>query len=255
MSSSQQPYDYTRDDVPFADNPDDFLIGNVTGGAKSADEIEKENSFSQVPPGEHLLVVAGFAEPPKPTHQKVTLDGQLSSFATHSVRVRLALPDNPKCTINDFFLLPPDDPKQQQAYFNGLPEGKKQAGWSAAKFVHFINRIGFPWGPGEPMPEAARRLGNWKGRTVIATIEAGNGTYKDDQGNERQRGPQVKSFSYRKSDGAPAAGAAVGGAARTTHAGHSAGRPAMAGAGAGGNSGGGRGVHADAAVNNGLDNI
>jgi|GEM_PF-3852282 len=194
-------YDYTREDhVPFDENPDDFLIGNVTAGDKSAEEIEKENSFSTVPPGDHLLVVSGFRDAPQKGYFKVNVNGQFVGFEAYSVKVRFALPNDPKCTIDDFFLLPPEGRDALNAYYNGVPEGKKQAGWAATKFVHFINRLGYPFPPGAPLPESARRLGNWKGRAIHALVEAGKGSYKDKDGNDRPRGPQIKPFSYRVSE-------------------------------------------------------
>lgn len=193
-------YDYTKDDVPFGDeSPDDFVIaGDITGSDKSADEIEASNSFTAVPPGEHLLVVGGFPEAPKESHYKVMVNNRLDSFTAHSVRIRLHLPNNPNCTVTDFFLLPPSDPKQLNAYYTGIPEGKKQAGWAASKFIHFINRLGYPFPPGAKLPEAARRLGNWKGRTIYAMVEAGR-PYTDKNGVEKPGNNQVKPFSYRSS--------------------------------------------------------
>ncbi len=195
-------HDYTKDDVPFGgDNADDFMIGDATAPDKTADQIEGENSFTTVPPGEHLLIVAGFPDPPQENIYKVMVDGRLHSFVSHSVRVRFHLAGQPTCTITDFFLLPPQDPGQLNAYYNGIPEGKKQAGWSASKFVHFINRLGYPFPPGAKLPEAAKRLGNWKGRTIHATVESGRGTYTDKDGGEKPRSNQVKPFSYRASQG------------------------------------------------------
>jgi hypothetical protein len=196
-------HDYTKYDGQFgsSDDPDDFEIaGDITAGDRSADEIESSSSFNTVPPGEHLLVISGFPEPPKEAHYKVLVNNRLDSFAAHSVRVRFHLDGHPNFTITDFFLLPPSDPRSLNAYYNGTPEGKKQAGWAASKFIHFINRLGYPFPPGAKLPEAARRLGNWKGRTIIATVEAGKGTYMDSSGVEKPRGNQIKPFSYRTSE-------------------------------------------------------
>jgi hypothetical protein len=194
---STASYDYTREDT-YEENPDDFILGGAVA-ARSADEIEKENVFLPVPPGDHLLVLSGFAGPPQNALYTVTLNGQRVQYEASSIRVRFSLPSNPRCSVVDFFLLPPNDPRDQKAYFDGLPEGKKQAGWAASKFIHFINRLGYTWLPGQPLPEGARRLGNWKGRMIHAVVEAGKGTYKDRDGIEQARGNQIKAFTYRPS--------------------------------------------------------
>lgn len=202
-------HDYSQDD--FNTDPDNFTIGgDVVASDKSADEIESANSFTDVPPGEQLLVVAGFAGPPEEALYKVSLNGRMVSFSAHSVRVRFHLDGKPNCSISDFFLLPPSDPRELNAYYLGLPEGKKQAGWAASKFIHFINRLGYPFPPGAKLPEAARRLGNWKGRKIYAMVEAGRGTYTDKNGVEKPRGNQIKPFSFRiASGGAAGVGPAV----------------------------------------------
>jgi hypothetical protein len=208
-------HDYTRDDS-FNTDPDDFVIGAVVAPAKSADDIEKENLFSAVPPGEHLLTVLDFPNPPEEKPYKVMVNGRLELFTAHSIRVRFCLPGNPKCTVTDYFLLPPSDPKQLNAYYNGVPEGKKQAGWAASKFVHFINRLGYSFPPGGVLPEAAQRLGNWKGRAIYATVEPGR-RYTDSQGNQKPGSNQIKTWSYRPAQQGAGGAGGVGPAKQPAH--------------------------------------
>jgi len=238
-------YDYTADDrVPFDENPDDFLIGNVGAGDKSADQIEQENYFAPVPAGEQELVVVGFTGAPKSAYHKVFVNGQIVGFTAFSVGVKLGMPENPKRTVTDFFTLPPEDAKQRQAYYYGVPENKDvpgtpsklQAGVDGNRFSHFIARLGFDFPPGGTLPQEAQRLGNWKGRKIVATVIAGSGTYTGRDGKERQRDSKVKWFSYKPAGSPIAQGGPAGG--------HTSRQPAMAGASA-------NGVHAD----NGLDNI
>lgn len=206
-------YDYTKNDVPFDESPDDFLIGNVASAAdKDVDAVEKDNRFLQVPPGEQVLQLVGFMALPAPRYFKCFVNGQMTGFSSHAVAPKFALASNPKATISDNFVLPPADAAGLQAYFHGIPESstepgvpsKMQAGIMGNRFSHFINRLGFVWGPGQNFPVEAQRLGNWKGRLIGAKVKAGNGTYKAKDGTERDRNNSIEWFSYKKVDGAGA---------------------------------------------------
>jgi hypothetical protein len=202
MPAKTEEYDYTRGDdiatdddsgVPFG--TDDYEIKGSAIADQSADEIERQNSFREIPPGDHLLVVVGFRGSPEEKSSEVIVDGSRVTFRAAMVRVKLALVGDLNATIEDSFLLLPDDRAYNNAYFKGVPVGKKEPGWQAKKFAHFINRIGFTWLPGQPLPTEAKRLGNWKGRKVGATIIDG-GTYQTNTGETKKSWNKIKPFSY-----------------------------------------------------------
>jgi hypothetical protein len=200
-------YDYTREEAMTAD---DFEISQVQA-VKSADQIEAESSFEDIPPGVYELVIVGFLKPPKDERKEVYVDGQRVGYSTHSVVVKFARTDAPAQQVTDYFLLPPGDPEGLDAYQRGSkgPEGKA-AGFNSNKFFHFIERLGFPTPAGGFLPPEACRLGNWRGRRVIATVIPGdppknrNDTKVNTDGDvvpdDRPVRPQIKLFSYRAAD-------------------------------------------------------
>jgi hypothetical protein len=232
-------YDYTRDNsIPFDDDPDSFLLGGVTAPDKTAEQIEEENAWG-VPPGEHLFEVVGFTGAPVKSFHKVFVNGQLTGFEAYSVGVRLGLASNPRRTITDFFVLPPEDPKAAHSYYHGVPEdrlnaghaSKLQAGIDGNRFSHFINRLGFPFPPGGTLPVEAQRLGGWKGRRVLATVSPGTGTYIGRDGKERQRDGRIKWFSYKPAPAGEQMGQAAQGQAGSRPAVDAAGTRALADSG------------------------
>lgn len=202
-------YDYTKEPIPFdGENADDFEIGSDVANVSDRDaaRIELENVRRHVPPGRHLLIVAGFRDAPQIDSFRVQLNGRTVSFDAYRVKVRFCLPSDPVATVEDNFLLPPDNPAHLPAYFNGMePEGSK-AGFQANKFIHFIDRLGYPFPPGGKLPEAARRLSNWKGRPIVAEVISGKPYVDRKTGETKQGYPQIKLFSYEV---APKGGAAA----------------------------------------------
>lgn len=205
-------YDYTRDQAsqgtPFdGDAADEFVIPDVAAPQTSAAEIEMAKSFNEIPPGDYELVVIGFLNPPKAERKDVYVNSRRLGFETHSVIVKFGLASDPSYQATDFFLLPPGDPNGLLAYYEGSKNADgKNKGFMASKFYHFVERLGFPYPKGGSLPEAARKLGNWKGRTIHATIEPGD-DYADQTTGETKAGrAQIKLFSYRSS-GATVSGA------------------------------------------------
>jgi hypothetical protein len=189
-------------------DPENYSFGAMAP-AKSADEIESSREYKQVPPGDHELVVVGFGKM-KDSIKNVWYQGQQYSYKVMSVGVRLALANDPKATVMDFFDLPPEGNNEQILYQYGTKANdNKPGGFMAEKLGHFVARLGWPCAKGSPIPAEACRLGNWKGRRVIATIEhvvskdALTGGPKLNQMTGEPYPPQasVKLFSYR-----PAAG-------------------------------------------------
>lgn len=190
-------YDYTRE-LPET-SAEEYVLPEVTV-AQSGDDIERENTFKDVPPGDHLLVVKGFDGPPAEESRKAFVNGRLVSFRAAKVGVILALPDDERATVRDYFMFPPSNPAELIAYYEGTskPDGKSP-GFESKKFFHFIDRLGWPVPAGGKLPEGARKLANWKGRTIHATVQDGD-NYTDKNGNEKKGFNRVKLFSYRPSE-------------------------------------------------------
>lgn len=196
MSTATQ--DWTRQDQSEQFNDEEYSIsGSGFVAPQSADQIAAENSFDQVPPGDRVLVVKGLVGKPAERYEKVFLDGSLTSYTSDEVCVEYHLTGCPRMTIRDYFQVPPRDPRQHRAYF----EGKKQAddkagGFQAKKFLHWIDRIGFKYPPGGQLPPEALQVRNWKRRPVKAKVEAGK-PYEDKETKEKKAGyNRIKLFSY-----------------------------------------------------------
>lgn len=199
-------YDYTRDDASTSDI-DNFEIPDVSAPSATAEQIENDNNF-EIPPGDHTLVVTGFNGLPELKPFSVLLNGRTVSYSSMTIQVRFGLPFNTKKNVTDFFVLPPANPGELDAYYNGVPLDAKAGvtgGLSASKFFHFISRLGFPYPPGGKLPEAARRLGNWKGRTIKARVEAGKDWIGRD-GAVKKGYSRIKFWSYMATDGSAAVG-------------------------------------------------
>lgn len=202
-------HDYTKNDGygAGASNPlddtediDNYTIADQQAPTKTAEQIAKENSFQDIPPGDHMLVIHSIPERPKNDFFKVDVGGITMGYTAATVRVRFCLPDNPRATVEDYFVLPPDDPTEMRAYWEGVKDGGTAVGWDANRFYQFFGSIGYPYPAGGKMPIEGRKLGNWKGRTVLATIQAGQ-YYNDKKTGERKMGRnRVKFFGYRPSE-------------------------------------------------------
>jgi hypothetical protein len=232
-------YDYTKDSQ---DDSEGYAIRSFVPPTKTADEIAKENGFRDIPPGKHVLVVAAVTIK-APELFRVMLGGKLTSFLSATATVRLSLPSDPRASIMDNFILPPDNPAEARAYSDGHkpagngPNAKDgQAGLPCNKFYHFADRLGIVDAATGNLTAAGSVPTKWKGRAIVATVKAGSGTYTDKKTGEVKAGmPNIQMFSYDRADAA-----AVG--ARLDAA--QGGRPASAsdrqpvGAGAGGGRGG-----------------
>lgn len=193
--------DWTKTD----DDPEDFVLPGYAPSVKDADDIEKENSFRDIPEGEHVLQVLK-VEINDPQPYRVEIDGKRAVYTANSVKVWFCLPDDKSARISDFFVIPPFDPKEAQYYQDGKAvdaDGtvKKNAreGFHSEKFGHFISRLGWPWPKGGDMPKEAQRVGNWYGRTIKATVKKGR-PYTGRDGQERQGFNQIQMFSYRPTE-------------------------------------------------------
>jgi hypothetical protein len=188
-------------------SPDDFEFGDVSFN-RDAEEIESQRKqYRQPPQGEWDFFVEGFYKAPEPTPRSGYIDGQQVTWTAYTVGVRLAMVDDPEATILDFFDLPPVNPTNpDEVYYyinaSSSPDGKSP-GFQAEKLGHFLARLGWTISRGTVLPAEAKRLGNWKGRRVRATV----GTQKPKKGQPPKIDPttglpyppklQVLLFSYR----------------------------------------------------------
>jgi len=219
-------YDYTAQDRAMMQghgqgqgagqgDADDFVVGDVAY-ARDADAMEADRSWKSPPVGDHEFFVSGFFKKPELIKREGYVNGAYVVYNPYKVAVKLSMVSDPTCTVIDFFDAPPADPAGVHAYLNASknPDGKNP-GFMAEKFGHFVARLGFPFAKGQPIPAEARRLANWKGRRIVATIELQD--QKDNQGQARidpttgepyPPKASVKLFSYRPSPSQPIATAA-----------------------------------------------
>jgi hypothetical protein len=184
----------------------DYEIPDVQALDKSAQEIEAERSFSQLPPGEYELQVVGFlvpkgqVSPVKPETKDAYISGKRLTLQANSIVVRFALASDQSYQITDYFLLPPEDPDSLRAYYEGTksPDSKPQSrGFLASKFFHFIERLGYPYPKGGKMPPEARKIKNWVGRRIHAVVIPGDPYRDPNTGQDKDGRSQIKLFSYR----------------------------------------------------------
>lgn len=184
-------------------SPEDYSFAAMPM-QKSAEEIEHERARRPVPPGDHEMIVVGF-DKLKQGAKTAYYQGKEYAYTVMQVGVRLALASDPSCTILDYFDLPPAQGNDQVLYTYGSRNADgKNPGFMAEKFCHFIARIGWTYTKGQPFPEEATQLKNWKGRRVICTIvlEQEKGPDKQPKtdpstGEPYPPRPQIKLFSYR----------------------------------------------------------
>jgi hypothetical protein len=200
-------YDYTKQDSGTGEafDPNSYIVGGVAP-TQGADDIERERARREPPAGDHEFIVTGFLKAPELKNRNGYYNGQAYNYNVPTVGVRLSLAKDPGASIIDFFDIPPDAADQTAAamYLYGSKNADgKNAGFMASKFLHFIDRLGFPVVKGQALP--AIPLGAWIGRRIVATIELQ--TQKDQQTGQPKVNPttgepyppraQVKLFSYR----------------------------------------------------------
>lgn len=175
---------------------------------RDAEEIEQDRARREPPAGDHEFAVTGFWKKPEPVTRYGHFNGQQVSWIAWKVGVRLAMVADTAATVLDFFDLPPNDQREQTYYLHASKNADgKNPGFMAEKFGHFISRLGWPYPKGSPIPPEARKIGNWKGRRIVATIElteqkdpnTGEAKYNPTTGEPYPPRAQVKLFSYRPS--------------------------------------------------------
>lgn len=219
VATQSAPYDYTREqgqgqggasvDPEF--DPSQFNMGGDVEALHGADKIEKEASdrdYQAPAPGDYTFVVTGFFKAPERVEKSGWVGGQFAKVNPYKVGVKLGVKDRTNFSLIEWFELPPDDPTEARAWqvLNKKADGKTQdAGFMYRKLEHFVGRLGFDWQKGARMPQAAKNLGNWIGREINATVEAGR-QQKDEHGQPKcdpSTGqpypvkPGIKLFSFR----------------------------------------------------------
>jgi hypothetical protein len=184
-------------------NIDDFEFGDVTF-KRTAEEVAEEaasREFHPPPAGDHEFFVAGFFNAPERVYRTGYLNNKEVSWYPYKLGVRLAVVDQPQLSLLDFFDLPPDDPREMDAYLNAT-KGKdgKNPGFGAEKFGFFIARLGWPYPKGAPLPAEAKKLGNWRNRRTVELQENRNNKINPTTGEPYPPRSQIKLFSYRPSE-------------------------------------------------------
>jgi hypothetical protein len=245
MHPQQYPNEWP-DEVPFnvpgegsggGANIDDFEFGEATfkrTGQEITDD-QASRQFRSPHPGVHEMYIEGFTKAPEAITGQGFINGQPVSYTTFKVTVRWASIADPGATILDTFYLVPNHPDDAYKFLNvsKKPDGKNP-GFMSEKLGHMLSAIGFVYPKGAPIPADARRLGNWKYRRVVLTIEPKeeekdqNGQPKIDPTTGMPYPPrmQVKLFSYQPSQATimgqpfyrPGTPAAVGPAPVESHA-------------------------------------
>lgn len=197
--------DYTANDIPGvqADETDLTQLAVATMEMRPVEEIEAENQFHDLPPGEYLLKVTKIMGV-TPKQRSVTMNGQLAAYTSPHVVLQFGLPDQPNQTVQDSFFFPPNNKLEQQAYTLGCviptdPNGKPgKPGFEANKYQQFVQRLAKDGG--------IRTIADFVGAMVIARVQAGQ-PYEGRDGQMRKGYPKIQLFSYRSpSDPKPAAG-------------------------------------------------
>ena len=167
---------------------------------RSAEDIERENTFHDPAPGDYTLIVLSY-EVLDPIQVKVRVDGMLDMYESMPIRVRFGVDGDTSCTINDKFVLPPGNARQRNSYlFGKVVHGDKESpkgGFDSSKMFHFMAALGFDWVQGKPLPRESLSLDNWVNRKVQATIQAGK-PWQNDKGETVDGRVQVKLFTYRR---------------------------------------------------------
>ncbi len=209
-----------------------------------ADEVvQGQAGFSDIPPGEHELIITGYYGTPDPKYVKAYIkqpNGQteLVGYGTKKRTLKLAMASNPKASMLFDIYEPPADPQGQLAYWHGVPEGKKAQGWHAHTYRLIVDRAIAPWPIGKPCPAPARFPRNWIGRRFVATVEKGDPYTDPKTGREKEGRNRLNQRSFKPAEGqAPMATAPGTGTPGQTQVAvpaaatgsHSAGMPVQAG--------------------------
>jgi hypothetical protein len=189
-------------------DPNEYVLAPAVA-PRSADEIAEKNGFRNINvPGDYELVLVGFLKRPEVKNVQKHYQGRPVSYLAAGVTIKFADARDRGQTTLLYVLLPPEDPNSLTYYFEaGNATGGGQ-GFEANQLVYLLNRLGFDWGQGLPMPEGARRLGNWIGRHVVATLDfekpKKDASPQIDPSTNQPYPPQIKivPFSFRAVEGA-----------------------------------------------------
>lgn len=200
--------EYGVDPDKFGDDGyQDLSLPNVAWN--ETDEEAKHSHNFRLEPGTYVLECKGIPVGDKSVQEKVSKvklpDGSPAILKTNLILVEfvvhgLMLPDGTERlpSLRDSFLVPPADKSMVKAYFEGVAEGKKQAGWQAGKYRHFLGRLGWDFPKGTMAPPEANKTSLWRGVGIKAEVVMST-DWTDDQGAVRKGGfPQIKPYSYER---------------------------------------------------------
>lgn len=185
-------YDYTaNDNVPVADE-DLTQMPIAAMEMRPVEEIESENQFHDIPPGEYLLKVTKIVKV-EPKNRSVTVAGRINAYTSPVVVLQFGLPDQPNMTVQDSFAFPPASKLEQVAYTTGCtvpdrPDGKPgKPGFEANKYQQFVQRL--------HKAEPIKTIADLVGATVVARVQPAE-SYEQN-GVMKKGYPKIKLFSYR----------------------------------------------------------
>ena len=194
----------------------DFVLGGDVD-AVDADALEaeaKERATFPVPPGPAHLELVGWYQNPTLETKRVYVDGQEYTLSSFAVTPKFAVVGNLQYQIGNWFLLPPDDPREYQLYVRGSTQKDgSTAGFYAQVFGHFINRLfDGQFSAGQKLPPHIRSLANWVGRRIHCEVQPGRPSTKVDPrtGRPYPIRPQIKLYSWSATPIVPAHRAAPG---------------------------------------------
>jgi hypothetical protein len=225
-----EDFDFTAADKPGATVPFDVPGENILDeeisvaavSGMDADEIEK-GSFRNISPGVHTLKVKTCHWTNKDGEirsEKVYLktpSGQTraASYDARGLTVIFCLPDDPNCTVQDIFIMPPMNKNQEEAWKFGFKKEsdagskkREEGGYNAKKLFHFLARLGFQFDTQKNPPPEASKLRNWvyyPGTSVNRLIRCevlppdAPREYIDKNGEKKtptRTYPKVRFFSY-----------------------------------------------------------
>jgi hypothetical protein len=185
-------HDYTREDrqkVPF-DTPDEKLIaqmleedleiggeGNELLEGVSARDIER-GSFRQIAPGDYPKIQLLKFVPTEVKYTKVYVIGEdnkvrPSGYNTKQVRITFCIPDDPNCTVQDSFVIPPREKSERVAFETGFSDEQKAEayardgsssgakGFHSRKLKQFLCALGFGANENKAIHPDASSIWNW----------------------------------------------------------------------------------------------
>jgi hypothetical protein len=193
------PQDWSQPECLDPEAAGEFVLAAGKTISKTAEQIENENRRDQMLPGVYLFRVAKIVAVKTQPYQ-VFYNGAKYTYNAPNIHFTLEVADNPKLKMEEFLVGTPATDTDQTLYLQGAPikDGKPDPvmiAWHAKRFIQFLERLGYVWTPGGPLPNDALVLKNWIGRLIVAEVQ-GAKPYKDKAGVEKPGYAKVRPYSY-----------------------------------------------------------